>query len=63
MKTIESMITKYVSDGMTINQAENYVCQEIILSKISKSPMANNILIKGGVVLFNVNKQEVPHIN
>ena len=54
MKTIESMITKYVSDGMTINQAENYVCQEIILSKISKSPMANNVLIKGGVVLFNL---------
>ena len=54
MKTIEEMIVNYVSKGMTINQAENYACQEIILNKISKSTMANNVLIKGGVVMFNI---------
>ena len=54
MKTIEEMVTYYVSKGMTSNQAENYVCQEIILDKISKSSMADNVLIKGGVVMFNL---------
>jgi len=54
MKTIEEMVVAYVSQGMTSNQAENYVCQEIILDKISKSPMADNVLIKGGVVMFNM---------
>lgn len=54
MKTIEEMINFYVSRGMTSNQAENYVCQEIILNNISKSPLANNVLIKGGVVMFNM---------
>lgn len=56
MKTIEEMIVTYVSKGMTSNQAENYVCQEIILQKISKSSMADNVLIKGGVVMFNITK-------
>ena len=56
MKTIDEMIINYVSKGMTINQAENYVCQEIILNKISKSPMADRVLIKGGVAMFNTTK-------
>ena len=54
MKTIEELIISYISKGMTAFQAENYVCQEIILNKISKSTMANNVLIKGGVVMFNI---------
>lgn len=54
MKTIKEKIVDYTSKGMTINQAENNVCQEIILDKVSKSPMANNVLIKGGVVMYNI---------
>ncbi len=56
MKTIEEMIAEYVAKGMTINQAENYVCQWIIMDKISKSQMADRVLIKGGVVMFNSTK-------
>ena len=56
MKTLTERIIDYTSNGMTLFQAENYVCQEIILDKISKSPMANNVLIKGGVVMFNITK-------
>lgn len=56
MKTIEEMVISYVSKGMTSNQAENYACQEIILNKISKSLIANNVLIKGGVVMFNMTR-------
>ena len=54
MKTIEEMIIYHTSKGMTIYQAENYICQEIILNKISNSPMSNNVLIKGGVLMFNL---------
>ena len=54
MKSIKDMIELYSSKGMTIFQAESYVCQEIILRKISQSPFADNILIKGGVVMFNL---------
>lgn len=53
MKTIAEMIRYYVSKGMTVNQAENYTCQKIVLSKISKSPLADKVLIKGGVVMFH----------
>lgn len=53
MKKLEEMIIKYVADGMSEEQAENYSCQEIILNKISQSPMVDNVLIKGGVVIFN----------
>ena len=53
MTTIKQMIIQNVSNGMTEWQAKNYVAQEIILGKISKSKFANKVLIKGGVVLFN----------
>ena len=53
MKTISESIRYYIRKGMTSFQAGNYVCQRIILSKISKSPFADKILIKGGVVMFN----------
>lgn len=53
MKSIAEMIGNYVAKGMTVNQAENYACQKIVLSKISQSPLADKILLKGGVVMFN----------
>ena len=56
MKTIEEMVLQHISNGMTDFQAKNYVCQKIIINKISKSPMADRVLIKGGVVMFNLTK-------
>ena len=56
MKSLEEIIEKHHLSGLTINQAENSAGQEIILRKISKSPFANNVLIKGGVVMFNLTK-------
>lgn len=52
MKTIAEMLRFYIRKGMTANQAECFACQKIILSKISKSPFADKILIKGGIVMF-----------
>lgn len=56
MKKIETLVAEKIALGMTINQAESSVCQQIILNKISKSPLADNVLLKGGVVMFNLTK-------
>lgn len=54
MKTIEETLVGLISSGLTVNQAESIVCQQIIFNKISKSPLADNVLLKGGVVMFHV---------
>lgn len=54
VKTIKEIIKVNVSKGMTAFQAENYCCQKIILNKIAKSPFADKVAIKGGVVMFNL---------
>ena len=53
MMPLNEMIVKNISSGMTRREAENYVCQEVVLSKISKSKYLEKVLIKGGVVMFN----------
>ncbi|MBP5216812.1 MAG: nucleotidyl transferase AbiEii/AbiGii toxin family protein [Bacilli bacterium] len=53
MRSITEMVRYYVGKGMTVNQAENYACQKIVLSKISESSLADKVLVKGGVVMFN----------
>lgn len=53
MKTIAEALASYVKKGFTTPQAENYVCQRIVLTKISKSSLSQKVLIKGGVVMFN----------
>ena len=58
MKTIEEMIKEYMTLGFSLNQAETFVCQEITIRKIAESPLAENVLIKGGVVMFNLTKEK-----
>lgn len=52
MRTINELMIEYVNKGLTTNQAESGVCQQIIINKISKSKFADNVLLKGGVVMF-----------
>lgn len=52
--SIHDLVNLNVSKGMTINQAENFACQQIVLNKIAKSPMVDQVLIKGGVLMFNM---------
>lgn len=54
MKTINELMIEYMNKGLTTNQAESSVCQQIIISKISKSKFADNVLLKGGVVMFHL---------
>ena len=52
--SIQDLVDFYVGEGMTVNQAENFACQRIVLNKIAKSPMVDQVLIKGGVLMFNM---------
>ena len=52
--SIKDLVNENIKQGMTLNQAENFACQQIILNKIAKSPMVDKVLIKGGVLMFNM---------
>lgn len=47
---------EYMQEDYGIVDANAKVCQDIILSKIGKSSLSNNITIKGGVVMHHMSK-------
>lgn len=51
---IEKAIENYKKIGYEFEEAKAKVSQDIILLKISKSKYANNITIKGGVVMHSI---------
>lgn len=53
-KTIKQLIEEYIKEGFTLTQAKNITAQYIILSKIEKSPFVDSILLKGGIVMYNI---------
>ena len=53
---IQEKIDNYQELGLSLVDATAKVCGEIILYKISKSPTAHSVTIKGGVVLMNISK-------
>ena len=55
---IQELIREYHSIGYNTRDAMAKVGQDIILSKISKSPYINNVTIKGGVVMHNISKDK-----
>lgn len=57
-KTIKDLIEYYVSKGFTIAQARNLTAQLIILSKIEKSKYVDSVLLKGGVVMYNMTHEQ-----
>ena len=58
MKSIDERVAYYVSNGFTIVQARYKVAQEIILSKIEQSNYIDKILLKGGIVMYNITKEQ-----
>ena len=56
MKTIKTMLNKYKAKGFEDIYAESMVCQEIIINKLASSTMSNKVLLKGGIVMFNLTK-------
>lgn len=55
---LEDLIIQYQNEGYSYDDARSKVCQDIILSKISRSPYINNVTIKGGVVMHNISKDK-----
>ena len=54
MKTIKTIVNKYLRKGYDIPHSQSAACQEILLNKIASSNMADKVLLKGGVVIFNM---------
>ena len=57
-KTIKQYIEDYISKGFTLAQARNLTAQLIILSKIEKSKYVDSVLLKGGVVMYNMTHEQ-----
>ena len=57
-KTIKQYIESYIAEGFTLAQARNLTAQLIILSKIGKSTFADSVLLKGGVVMYNMTHEQ-----
>ncbi len=55
---LEELRREYIVSGFTLANASAKICQDIILSKISKSEMNNNVTIKGGVVMFGLSNDK-----
>lgn len=55
---LEDLIIEYQNKGYSYGDASSKVCQDILLSKISKSPYINNVTIKGGVVMHNLSNDK-----
>ena len=49
---LEELRRKYLDNGFILANASAKICQDIILNKISKSKMKENVTIKGGVVMY-----------
>ena len=57
-KTIKQFIEDYLSKSFTLAQARNLTAQQIILSKIEKSKYVDSVLLKGGVVMYNMTHEK-----
>ena len=55
---LEKLRINYVKDGYTLANASAKICQDIILSKISKSSMNKSVTIKGGVVMHGISNDK-----
>ncbi len=55
---IEELRYKYIKEGFNLANASAKICQDIILSKISKSTLNKNITIKGGVVMYGLSNDK-----
>lgn len=53
---INDLVNKYVRQGYNYRNAQNLAAEEIALFKLSSSPLAEHITLKGGIVMFNITK-------
>ena len=53
---IKDIVDNYVKSGHSYRNAQNLAAEEIVLTKIASSPLAEHITLKGGIVMFNLVK-------
>ncbi len=53
---LKDLVDKYISFGYKRIEATSKASQDVILNKIAKSDLKDNITIKGGVVIHNLSK-------
>lgn len=58
MKTLDEIVKIHTSNGFTLIQARNKAAQEVVLSKIEKSVYVDKILLKGGIVMYNMTQEQ-----
>lgn len=56
MAIIKDMIQAAAEDGYFDENAEAYVCQNLVLLALSRSSLSRNATIKGGVVMRSISK-------
>ena len=59
---IEQLISKYKKLGFDYRNSKNLAAEEILLSKIASSPLSEHVTLKGGVVMFNLTKNNVKKV-
>lgn len=58
MNSIKEIVNSYVQKGHSFRNAQNLAAEEIILKKIASSDLSENVTLKGGIVMFNLSKNE-----
>ena len=54
--TIKELVNDNIIKGYKLKDAENLAAEEIILKKIASSDMAEHVTLKGGIVMYNLTK-------
>ena len=55
---IKEIINKYIQQGHNYRNAQNLAAEEIVLNKIASSPLSEHVTLKGGIVMFNLTKND-----
>ena len=55
---INKMLKECVSKGVSLSDARNIVAEEIILCKIASSDLTDHVTLKGGIVMYNLSKND-----
>ena len=55
---IKEIVNKYIKQGHSYRNAQNLAAEEIVLNKIASSPLSEHVTLKGGIVMFNLTKND-----
>ena len=54
--TIKELVDKNLANGYAYRDAQNLAAEEIILNKIASSELVEHVTFKGGIVMYNLSK-------